>query len=107
MSKVCEIKVDAGVTWFKYLCPACNRIEEVPIEGHPSTNWKFSGSEEFPSLTPSVVIATFRKTTEDNMRCHSHIHEGKISFDFDCTHELAGKTVPMIPLEETDSAPKN
>lgn len=31
-------------------------------------------------------------------RCHLFIRAGQIEFLGDCTHEFAGKTVPMEPL---------
>jgi hypothetical protein len=34
----------------------------------------------------------------ESTRCHIFVRDGKIQFLNDCTHELAGKTVPMEPL---------
>ncbi|MGC4033677.1 MAG: hypothetical protein QM754_18485 [Tepidisphaeraceae bacterium] len=31
-------------------------------------------------------------------RCHSFVRDGQIEFLGDCTHELAGKTVPLEPF---------
>lgn len=32
--------------------------------------------------------------------CHSYVKAGRWEFLGDCTHDLAGQTVPMVPLPD-------
>ena len=53
-------------------------------QGHCWCNF----NQRYPDLPPS----TFRC-----IRCHSFVKSGQIEFLGDCTHELAGKTIPLEP----------
>jgi hypothetical protein len=70
-------------------CPGCNETHRIP------KSWTFNGSQDAPTFTPSVK----HTWTYDNERsehcCHYFIRDGNIEFCGDCTHEMAGKTVPL------------
>lgn len=74
---------------------------------------------ERPTIAPSILVKGSRFTANgqkqyDEWRagriecpsefesepacCHSFVTDGKIQFLADCTHELAGKTVPLPDL---------
>jgi hypothetical protein len=89
--------------WF--YCVGCQTNHRVPVTGPRKWNW--NGSEEKPTLTPSIKV-TWHKTTDagtarvtdsngnDVMHvCHSFVTEGRIQYLGDCTHELAGQTVDL------------
>ena len=86
-----------------FACPACpvdhyvNVEQDKPLpEGTPK--WSYNNDPEKPTFTPSVVC-NFRWNDEPVV-CHFFVKDGMIEFLPDCTHELAGKTVPMVPYEE-------
>jgi len=55
--------------------------------------WEFNGDVDKPTFSPSILVRHHEWTVEKV--CHSFVRDGKIEFLNDCTHELAGKTVPM------------
>lgn len=102
-------------------CPGCGENHMLPIgEGTKQPRWKFHGDVEKPIISPSILSRSTVSLTDEQhaaiMRgekikpvdvvCHSHVgsHDGStpgfIQFHNDCTHSLAGKTVPMLPIEE-------
>lgn len=67
-------------------CPGCEDTHQMPVEAGHSCRWQWNGSLDRPTLQPSVHVIG---------RCHSWINDGKIQFLSDCTHKLAGQTVPL------------
>ena len=105
-------KIDGGYIFF---CPACK-------EGHFfDSRWTFDGNMEAPTFTPSLRLGPYwrmppgwdyEKAERDangelvrradgrlvgavEWQCHLNLTSGTITFHGDCTHEFAGKTVPM------------
>lgn len=91
---------------FRFDCPGCKEPHVIPTYGPKA--WGFDGNEESPTFTPSILIT--RKgidyPTADHPGtpvieiCHSFIRAGRWEFLGDCTHKLAGQTVPMIEIKE-------
>ena len=82
-----------------YWCPGCETIHAVAINQDKADNgagWDFSGTIDCPTYSPSQ-LTTYGET---NKRCHTFIRNGMIEFLGDCTHALAGKTVPLPPLPD-------
>jgi len=86
-------------------CPGCDEPHIVACY-KPLANgakWSFDGNEESPTFSPSLLVRTGRaidpsyKPDEDDppQVCHSFIRNGNWEFLGDCTHVLAGKTVPI------------
>jgi Family of unknown function (DUF6527) len=90
-----------GTRWgFAFFCPGCQETHSIPIL--PSARgWTFSGTEEAPTFAPSILVHPSQRfkpgTREVEMgpRCHSFVIAGSIQFLKDCTHPLAGQTVPL------------
>lgn len=101
-------------TSIHFLCPGCN--ETHTIKDGPG-GWVFNGNFDSPTFTPSVLVrqghyASHSKCTADTCLnckdedftgfgcyiCHSFVKEGMIQFLNDCTHGLAGKTVPLLDV---------
>ena len=86
--------------WFK--CPGCGENHGIRIAGegvsHPC--WEWNGRFDSPTLSPSVLSSGFKfaSTTDDTQvpyTCHSFVRDGMIQFLSDCTHALAGQTIPL------------
>lgn len=88
-------------------CPACRC-------GHMfDQRWSFNGDEEAPTFRASMLVKSEHghpPVTPENLEeykrapwpqtkvqkvCHSFVTDGKIEFLGDCTHALAGQTVPL------------
>jgi hypothetical protein len=106
-----------------FRCPGCNELHGSinvgpRVDGRPK--WEWNGDEERPTLSPSVLIrsghyadpntescwCTYNKEHPEKKRsfqcgvCHSFVREGQIQFLSDCTHGLAGQTVPLPEVYE-------
>jgi hypothetical protein len=66
----------------------------IPVAGaHPGPKWDGDGSTSSPTLRPSIL------RREPGKRCHSFVRGGVVEFLGDCDHDLAGKTVKMLPAD--------
>jgi hypothetical protein len=52
-----------------------------------------------PTFEPSILISIGNGPDAPRLVCHSFVREGKIQFLGDCTHELAGQTVPLPTID--------
>lgn len=64
-------------------CPACQMTHMV------NSSWTFNNDLEKPTFIPSLLV------TNEDIRCHSFVTNGKIEFLNDCKHDLAGQTVEL------------
>lgn len=67
-----------------FSCPGCRHNHAIPIVG--AKRWEWNKSYEHPTLTPSV---NYRG------KCHFHVMDGRLLFQQDCSHDLAGQIVEM------------
>jgi len=89
-------------------------------EGYQHPVWEFNGDMNKPTVSPSLLVRSVEcpdnpemdengnhvlgtdgriKGAKDTV-CHSFVKDGMIQFLSDCTHELAGKTVEMVDLND-------
>lgn len=69
---------------------------------------------ERPTFTPSVLVTGVQQMTEEEhaaylrgeglpearpFTCHSFVTDGRIQFLSDCSHALAGQTVPLPDID--------
>lgn len=100
---------------YLFFCPGCKCAHGVWTTKTNTVNaiWTFNGNMEKPTFKPSILITheTWEPpVTAENLEqwklkpwtqtkvkkvCHSFVTDGKIQFLTDCTHELAGRTVPL------------
>lgn len=73
----------------QFYCPACNTIHSVTVGS--KEGWHFNGDYNKPSYQPSILVA--RKY--EGLRCHSYVKDGFIQYLSDCSHPLAGQTLPL------------
>ncbi len=74
-------------------CPACDEPHIL------DKRWKFNNNLESPTFKASLKVTRKYgdKTIADSV-CHSHVKKGTWEFLKDCTHGLAGQTVPMVEI---------
>lgn len=85
------------VTAYALWCPACKHAHVLRIVGE-SPVWSFDGNMTAPDFRPSQVVRTGAHT------CHFNVARGILQFLPDCTHELAGKTIPMVDWDTINQA---
>lgn len=78
-------------------CPACDDVHMV------NNGWGFNGDEEKPTFTPSILVHSITTLDNDDNKiqtptCHSFVTDGMWNYLGDCTHEMAGKSVPLVEL---------
>lgn len=89
-----------GTLWVSYDCPGCGLNHNIPTGRAKSPSWSFNGDVERPTLSPSI-LATQEYGPERTKRiCHHFVREGMIEFLSDCTHKMAGVTLPLPPSED-------
>ncbi|MDZ7894162.1 MAG: DUF6527 family protein [Sphingobium sp.] len=103
-----------------FRCPGCGHSHEVAV-GTPFRNgarWTYNGNPESPTFQPSLHVKSGHYVTGESVEdcwlckkgskacgvCHSFVTDGQIQFLADCTHELAGQTVPIPPWDREEEA---
>lgn len=73
-----------------FMCPGCKcgHLVTTKAPNDMGAQWTWNGSLTAPTFQPSILL-------QGNPRCHSFVENGMIRFLSDCSHELAGKTVPL------------
>jgi Family of unknown function (DUF6527) len=113
---------DNALTWW---CPGCDCAHSIKHGEGPGPRWGWNGSADKPTFTPSVLVRSGhhadgtdpatcfickerRENPEDDHRgfgcciCHSFVIDGQMQMLSDCTHALAGQTVPIPPWPRSD-----
>jgi hypothetical protein len=100
-------RAEGGI--FTFFCPACECAHGV------TNGWSFNFDFKKPTFTPSILVRGYTISPEGRAMidrgepvppgmdeypgtptvCHSFVRDGNIEFLTDCTHKLAGKTVPL------------
>ncbi|MDP2377807.1 DUF6527 family protein [Reyranella sp.] len=104
---------------YSHWCPGCGEMHAIytskPNIYNESPVWSFNGDLERPTFNPSIRIGGKQTVRDAEGRwtgewvrdaagnaldacCHYHLHAGELKFLNDCTHKLAGQTVPLPPL---------
>lgn len=107
-------KDNNGFIAFK--CPGCGFTHSLNVVPGKSPHcWKFNGKFDKPTFHPSILERCGHYVPKQPqppncvfcteaakegyepicMTCHSWVTDGNIQFLNDCTHALAGKTVPL------------
>lgn len=104
-----------GLAGYSFKCPGCKHthmVSTVAYDNHPT--WGFNGNVDSPTFTPSILSQYRHPEGYSNANpapmgydgpyvtdiCHSFVTDGSIQFLNDCTHELAGQTVPLADIEQ-------
>jgi len=95
-----------GGRLLSWWCPGCQGPHQVAVGEGPGPRWGYNGNPEAPTFTPSVLV-TWGSYADPNWkpepddppglsgRCHSFVVDGQMQMLGDCTHALAGQTVPI------------
>lgn len=101
-----------------YWCQGCEETHHVIVEGDRQPKWGYNGNPDRPTFSPSVLyqqdmwvppvtmqnIEQWRANPweqhQERRVCHTFITDGMVQFLGDCTHKLAGQTLPLPELPE-------
>jgi hypothetical protein len=101
-----------------YWCQGCEQMHHVRIGSGEGVRWGYNGNPDKPTFTPSVLyqqdmwvppvtlenIEQWRAAPweqhQEHWVCHTFITDGMVQFLGDCTHGLAGQTLPLPELPE-------
>jgi len=95
-------------------CPGCDEIHMINTDATDRPAWGFDGNYDAPTFSPSILVRGKRRITDDEHArimagekielpervCHSFVRAGRIEFLGDCTHKLAGQTVPLVQPQD-------
>lgn len=115
LSPILRNATDGRLTWW---CPGCDGPHQVAIGEGAGPRWGWNGDVNRPTFTPSVLVTWREPAALHDMEllqkqladrasglidripqadkvCHSFVVDGAMQFLGDCTHKLAGQTVPI------------
>lgn len=112
MSALSPILLDAERNRLHFWCPGCDEVHGIV---HGGGGWTWNGDANRPTFQPSILVSYYRISPEGMAMidrgdppppgtdrypgrdevCHSFVRVGSIQFLTDCTHKLAGQTVPL------------
>lgn len=109
------------LTWW---CPGCDGPHQIATGDGPGPRWGWNGNAERPTFSPSVLVTGVGMTPAGQAEadawfaahcpqpapkfetqptvCHSFVVDGQVQMLGDCTHALAGQTVPIPPWPRAD-----
>lgn len=78
-------------------CPGCGIDHAFTVESPTRPRWDWNNDMVKPTFSPSLLV---RWPDPDGPPgnanvCHSFVRGGVIEFLGDCTHNLAGQSIPM------------
>ena len=104
-------------------CPGCQQLHKIWVNKPndlTSARWQWNCDQASPTFSPSILVKFTKGPTEEehaeyrktgflppprDMVCHFFVTAGQLHYCHDCTHELAGKVVPMVELDPTTLDP--
>ena len=103
---------------YAFRCPGCKQPHVYVTAEHTNgvgPTWTFDGNMDYPNFSPSLLNRwgthydpnwgaddpdlTPADRNALSGTCHLFVRNGMIEYCADSSHELAGKTVPMIDYE--------
>lgn len=82
-----------------FYCPGCKTHHDIrPQSPQAKGGWQIHSFNPL-TVSPSILVSWEWGPNYEKRRCHSFIKNDQIQFLNDCTHDLAGKTVPMVKIQ--------
>lgn len=81
-------------------CPGCGMMHAVNVDNPERPKWSWNGDMINPTFSPSILVRWTFGEKRKPKRCHSFVRNGNIQFLNDCTHEHAGTTLPLNPVDD-------
>jgi hypothetical protein len=94
--RVDKITAPDGTEYRVFDCPGCKDAHVLPVTG--PRKWGFNFNDAAPTFDPSILAR------RQGVVCHSFVRDGQIQFLSDCTHPLAGQTVPLSEVKDDNEA---
>lgn len=104
MSDLLSVSSDGLIVW----CPACDMAHRISLG---PGGWTWDRNLDRPTISPSIRVDGIQWAEGKHFHkprhhveagqptvCHSFIRAGRWQYLGDCTHDLAGQTVDMVPL---------
>lgn len=90
-----------GSRLLAFHCPGCESTHMVTVGVPNGPFWVWNEDMDLPTFTPSIRVSTYHYIdgVKHDILCHSYVTDGNIQFLTDCTHSLAGQTVPIPEWE--------
>lgn len=88
-----SVKLGMNSQGHVHWCPGCDALHTI------STIWTWNGDLMHPTFEPAVRLARGGKKTPLRV-CHYNLVAGQLHFHDECTHGLAGRTVPLPDLPQ-------
>ena len=128
MSQLSPILRDTSDNGLAFWCPGCKTAHRIQHGAGSGPRWSWDGNAERPTFSPSVLVTSGHYVQGYDGRgcwcdfnaecvskgeepapfacgiCHSFVRDGQIEFLADCTHGLAGQTVPLLPWPDEEPA---
>lgn len=95
MKRLSEILVLGSNDKLYFHCPGCDVSHDISINPERQPHWSWNGDITKPTFTPSILVHYTYGEEQKEYVCHSYVTDGSIQYLSDCTHEYAGKTVPL------------
>lgn len=117
LSRKLRLADDSGLI---YWCQGCEETHSINFGSGPGPRWGYNGNPNSPTFTPSVLVRSGHyagsitpgkqcwctwdadhpnePTKYKCIRCHTFITDGMVQFLSDCSHALAGQTLPLPDL---------
>lgn len=87
-----------GMLFFE--CLGCKMLHGINVSRDDRPRWDWDGSVTAPTFSPSILVRFPWGPEQREVVCHSYVRGGQIQYLDDCTHEYAGKTIPLPPISE-------
>lgn len=112
MSALSPILRDFGHGKVAFWCAGCECAHALPVAEPSQARWEYNGNPNAPTFHPSILVRYYKCTVPNVMEwfranpgadrapghdaiCHSFVVDGQIQYLGDCTHHLAGRTLPL------------
>lgn len=105
LSNILNVTGDGVYEWF---CPGCKRVHRLSgkTPNGLGEKWVLSGAFDAPTFTPGhkIMARTYDDSADpDKVLCSYFITAGRVEFQEDCAHSLAGMIVAMPDFSRRDA----